>query len=194
MILRESQWEFVTSAGAGIGFDSFTADAGMFVVRNRAGLKHQYKYSGFGPGFTSTLTSLLRIPKFALPKIVVQKGELGGAGATSDFDAAGKLYLTSSFKGADIENPKSLEGGTMYLEGAAGYLFGGTGSFMLLGVNRYLLMFGIVRPEFIGRAIQSAAAALVMASDNAGLQNSIGFSFKVGQIAYSGLYPDDPGQ
>jgi hypothetical protein len=44
-------------------------------------------------------------------------------------------------------NPENLEGGTIYVEGAAGYLFGGTGSFMLLGVNRELLLMGVVKPD-----------------------------------------------
>jgi len=192
MILRESQWKFGTSAGLGIGFDSFAADAGMFVLKDPSGRGRQYKYSGFGPDFSRALTSWMRVPKLALPKIIVRKGEISSASSTPALPGVGRVYLTSSFSEEDLDTPDRLNGGTIYLEGAAGYLFGGVGSFMLLGLNPKLLMFGIARPEFIGKAIQSAPAALAMMGANAGLQDSAGFSFMLGQVTYNGLYSDDP--
>ncbi|MGE8158617.1 hypothetical protein ACQKRQ_00485 [Paraburkholderia sp. NPDC080076] len=88
-------------------------------------------------------------------------------------------------------NPENLEGGTIYVEGAAGYLFGGTGSFMLLGVNRELLLMGVVKPDLIGMAIRSAPAAVVIAGVNEGLQDTVGFVLMFGQVKYKGLYVED---
>ncbi|WP_144156175.1 hypothetical protein [Paraburkholderia sp. BCC1885] len=191
IVLRKSKWNFDTSAGAGIGFGAFNSEGGMFALDAPTGQTHEYTYSGFGMGISRGLSSLLRVPRFALPKVIVNKGELSGSGSTTDFTSTGWLYLTDSFKGADIVNPKNLEGGTIYLEGAAGYLFGGTGSFMLLGINVDLLLFGITKPDLIGMAIRSAPAALIMTGVNEGLQDATGFAFMLGQIKYKGLYADD---
>ncbi|SIT38695.1 putative membrane protein [Paraburkholderia piptadeniae] len=190
-VLRKSQWQFNTSAGGGIGCGIFSAESGMFVLDDRSRHLYQYLYSGFGPNFSSSLTSLLHIPKFALPKFVIKNDELSGSGSSTAFDSVGTLFLTEAFKGIDLQDPKSLEGGTIYLEGAAGYLFGGTGSLMLLGINRELLIMGIVKPDLIGMAIRGAPAVLTMAGDNEGLQNSAGVGFLLGQIAYKGLYIDN---
>ncbi|MPW19064.1 hypothetical protein GCT13_19725 [Paraburkholderia sp. CNPSo 3157] len=163
----------------------------MFALDAPSGQTHQYLYSGFGIGRSGGLSTLLRIPRLALPKVIVKGDELSGSGSTTDFTSMGWLYLTDSFKGADLANPKSLEGGTIYLEGAAGYLLGGTGSFMLLGINRDLLLMGIVKPEMIGTAIRSAPAALVMGGVNEGLQDTRGFAFMFGQVIYKSLYTQD---
>ncbi|PRY08012.1 hypothetical protein [Paraburkholderia sp. BL25I1N1] len=190
-ILRKSKWKFNTSAGAGVGYGSFNAESGMFVLDDTSGHSCQYLYTGFGPTFSREITSLLRLPKLALPKIIIKKDDLGGSGSTAGFDSVGALFLTETFKGNDLGDPKSLEGGTVYLEGAAGYLFGGTGSLMMLGINRDLLLMGIVKPDFIGVAIRSAPALLVMAGDNGGLQSSAGFGFFIGGIKFKGLYSND---
>ncbi|WP_233835894.1 hypothetical protein [Paraburkholderia sp. ZP32-5] len=191
IVLRKSRWNFDTSADAGIGFGAFNSEGGMFALDEPSGKTHQYIYSGFGMGISRGLSSMLRIPRFALPKIIVKNDELSGSGSTTDFTSQGKLYLTDSFKGADIVSPQSLEGGTIYLEGTVGYLFGGAGSFMLLGINRDLLLMGVVKPDLLGMAIRSAPAALIMEGVNEGLQDTVGFAFMLGQIKYTGLYTDD---
>ncbi|MFT4066272.1 hypothetical protein [Paraburkholderia sp.] len=162
----------------------------MFALDAPSSQTHQYVYSGSGMGTSRGLSSLLRIPRFALPKVVVKENELSGSGSTTDFMSRGTLYLTDSFRGTDLVNPKSLEGGTIYLEGAAGYLFGGTGSFMLLGIDRDLLLMGIVKPDLIGMAIRSAPAAMVVGGVNEGLQDTAGFALMFGQVKYSGLYAE----
>ena len=62
---------------------------------------------------------------------------------------------------------------------------------MLIGINRELLLMGIVKPELIGMAIRSAPAALVMTGVNEGLQDTAGFAFMLGQIKYDGLFSAD---
>jgi hypothetical protein len=188
--LRKSRWNFDTSAGAGIGFGLFNSESGMFVLDAPSGQGHEYTYNGFGIGISRGFSSMLRISRFALPKVIVRGDELSGAGSTADFTSRGWLYLTDSFKNADLVDPKILEGGTIYLEGAAGYLLGGTGSFMLLGVNPDLLVLGMVKPDLIGLAIRSAPAALIMGGVNEGLQDAVGFAFMFGRISYKGLYAD----
>ncbi|NML30213.1 hypothetical protein [Paraburkholderia antibiotica] len=89
-----------------------------------------------------------------------------------------------------MTNPQSLEGGTVYLEGAVCYLFGGTGSFMLLGINHHLLLMAVVKPDLIGTAIRSAPAALVMEGVNGGLQDTAGFAFMFGKIKCGDLHVD----
>ncbi|SMG60075.1 hypothetical protein SAMN06265784_11547 [Paraburkholderia susongensis] len=91
----------------------------------------------------------------------------------------------------DLKDPRSLEGGTVYLEGAGGYLLGGNGSLMMLGISRTLLLMGIAKPDLIGMAVRSAPAVLTMAGVNEGLQNVAGIAFMLGQITYKGLYADD---
>jgi hypothetical protein len=191
IVLRKSQWELKTSAGAGVGFGAFNNEAGMFALNAPTHQSYKYRYSGFGMGWSRGLSSLLRIPAFALPKVVIRNDELTGAGSTTDFTSGGRLFVTSAFKGIDLVNPESLEGGTVYLEGAAGYLLGGTGSFMLLGINTELLLLGIRKPDVIGMAIRSAPAALVIAGVNEGIQDTTGFAFMLGQVSYKGLYSDD---
>ncbi|MFM0624863.1 hypothetical protein [Paraburkholderia xenovorans] len=190
-VLRKSKWKFNTSAGAGAGYGPFSAESGMFVLDDTSGHACQYLYTGFGPTFSREITSLLHIPKLALPKIIIIKDELGGSGSTTSFDSVGALFLSETFKGNDLGDPKCLEGGTIYLEGAAGYLFGGTGSLMMLGINRSLLFMGIVKPDLIGVAIRSAPALLVMAGDNGGPQNSAGFGFFIGGIEFKGRDSED---
>ena len=131
IVLRKSQWQFNTSAGAGIDFGVFNSEGGMFAVCAPSGQTYGYTFSGFGMGKSQGLSTMLRIPRFSLPKVKVKGDELSGSGSTTAFTSRGWLYLTDSFKGTDIVNPRSLEGGTIYLEGAAGYLFGGTGSLCL---------------------------------------------------------------
>lgn len=190
MILRESHWIFNTGAGASAGLGPFSAETGMFAIKDPTGNSHQYTYAGFGISQTWGLSSLLHLPKFALPKIIVKKDELSGAGSTTDFPSWGTLYLTDVFKGHDLTNPKALEGGTVYLAGAAGYLFGGAGSLMILGINRALLVMGIAKPDFIGAAIRTAPAALLSGGFNEGLQDTLGGAYLFGQIEYRGLYSD----
>lgn len=190
MVLRESHWRFNTSAGIGIGFGAFNSESGMFALDAPSGQTYEYIYGGFGVGTSRGLATLLRIPRLALPKVLVKSDELSGSGSTADFTSRGGLYLTDSFKGNDLTNPQSLEGGTIYLEGAAGYLFGGTGSFMLLGIHADLLLMAIVKPDLIGMAIRSAPAALIVGGVNEGLQDAVGFAFMCGKIKCNGLYVD----
>jgi len=84
----------------------------------------------------------------------------------------------------DLKAPRSLEGGTVYLEGAGGYLLGGNGSLMMQGISRALLLMGVAKPDLIGMAIRSAPAALTMAGVNEGLQNMAALAFMPGQITY----------
>lgn len=190
-ILRESHWEFITSAGMGAEFGILGYETGMFVLKDTSGQFHKYLYSGFGIASSRGLSTLLHAPRLALPKIIVKNGQLSGSGSTTGFTSLGKLFLTDAFKNADLTDPKSLEGGTIYLAGAAGYLYGGAMSFMFLGLNRALLVMGVAKPDFIGMAIRSAPAALLMAGDNAGLQDAAGFSYMFGQIDYKGLYDEN---
>lgn len=190
IVLRKSQWNFNTSAGAGIGFGALNSEGGMFALDAPSSQTHEYIYSGFGMGRSRGFSSLLRVPRLALPKVIVKKDEVTGSGSTTDFTSRGWLYLTESFTGSDLVNPRNLEGGTVYLAGAAGYLFGGTGSFMLLGVNLDLLVMGIVKPDLIGMAIRSAPAALITTGLNEGLQDATGFAFMLGKVKYKGLYPE----
>jgi len=188
MILRRSQWIFNTSAGSSIGYGPLNSETGIFSFRDTKNESHKYAYSGFGVGRTWGLSTLLNLPKSSLPKITIKNGELSGAGSTTDFTSTGGLFLTDACKGADLPRPESLEGGTIYLQGAGGYLLGGTGSLMFLGLSRPLLIMGIAKPEFIGIAIRSAPAALWMAGYNEGLQDSVGASFMFGHVDYKGLY------
>ncbi|WP_147309945.1 hypothetical protein [Paraburkholderia sp. BL6669N2] len=164
----------------------------MFAVKDQAGMSHKYAFTGFGMGKTWALSSALHLSKFALPKIMVKKNELGGAGATTDFPSWGTVFLTDAFKGTDLTDPKSLKGGSVYLEGAGGYLFGASGSLMILGINRSLLVMGIAKPDFIGTAIRTAPAALISGGFNEGLQDSAGGAYLFGQVDYKGLYSDNP--
>ncbi|NIF79362.1 hypothetical protein F3J20_18545 [Paraburkholderia sp. Cy-641] len=183
-ILRKSGWTFDTSAGGGAGYGMFSTEGGIFVLDDLEGNRHRYFFSAFGLSLSWALTSLLRIPKLALPKIIVKGDELSGSAATSNFKSYGKLFLTESFKGVDLKDPRSLEGGTVYLEGAGGYLLGGNGSLMMLGISRALLLMGVAKPDLIGMAIRSAPAALTMAGVNEGLQNMAALAFMPGQITY----------
>jgi|GEM_PF-799277 hypothetical protein len=189
-ILRRSGWTFDTSAGGGIGYGSFTVEGGIFALRDLEGVSHQYSFSAFGTSISRSLTGFFHIPKFALPKFIIKRKELGGSGSTADFNSYGKLFLTESFKGADLTKPQSLEGGVVYFEGAAGYLVGGSASLMILGISRELILLGIGKPDLIGTAIRSAPAVLTMTGVNEGLQNSLGGAFMLGQITYKGLYAD----
>ncbi|BFG75395.1 hypothetical protein PTKU46_34280 [Paraburkholderia terrae] len=191
LILRKSQWQFNTSAGTGIGLGAFNNEAGMFALDAPHNRTHKYVYSGFGLGQSRGLSTLLRLPRLALPKVIIKNDELNGSGSTTDFASRGWLYLTNSLNGTDLGKPEDLEGGTIYLEGAAGYLFGGTGSFMLLGISRKLLLMGIVKPDLIGMAIRSAPAALITAGVNEGMQDTVGVALMFGQVEYRGLYADD---
>ncbi|NML30214.1 hypothetical protein [Paraburkholderia antibiotica] len=73
MVLRESRWKFNTSAGAGIGFGAFNSEGGMFALDAPSGQTHEYIFSGFGMGTSRGLAKLLRIPKLALPKVLIKK-------------------------------------------------------------------------------------------------------------------------
>lgn len=191
LTLRKSRWQFNTSAAAGIGFGAFNNEAGMFALDAPQNRTHKYAYSGFGLGQSRGLSTLLRLPRLALPKVIIKNDALSGSGSTADFTSRGWLYLTNSLDGIDFVKPEILEGGTIYLEGAAGYLFGATGSFMLLGISRELLLMGIVKPDLIGMAIRSAPAALIIAGANEGLQDTAGVGLMFGQVEYKGLYRDD---
>ncbi|MBZ5795283.1 hypothetical protein K8353_34705 [Burkholderia contaminans] len=160
----------------------------MFALSDVQGESHRYVYAGFGIGRSVALASLVKFSKLSLPRIVIKNDSLGGTGATTEFTSAGRLFLTDSFKGVDLTDPKRLEGGTVYFQGAGGYLFGGAGSLMLLGLNRSLLMMGIAKPDFIGMAIRSAPAALWVAGFNEGLQDAVGYSYMFGHIDYKGMY------
>ncbi len=191
MILRNSKWNFDASAGGGFSLGPLTSQTGMFSLNDLSGHTHKYLYMGFGIGHSRGLSSLLRLPRLALPKIIVKNGELSGTGSTTDFSSTGKLFLTDTFKGSDLTDPQSLDGGTVYIEGAAGYLLGVTTSIMLLGLNRALLVMGIAKPEFISVAISSAPAVLLMASLNEGLQNTTGVACLFGEIDYKGIFDGD---
>jgi hypothetical protein len=189
-ILRRSGWKFDTSAGGGMSYGPFSAEAGSVGLYDLEGRKHKYFFNAFGPSVVRSLTTFLHIPQVSLPKFIIKKDELTGSYSTTDFNSYGALFLTESFKGTDLKDPRSLEGGTVYLEGAAGYLLGGTGSLMTMGIDRELLVLGIVKPELISVAIRSAPAVLAMTGLNEGLQNVGGIGFMLGQITYKGLYSD----
>lgn len=109
-ILRKSGWTFDTSAGGGAGYGMFSTEGGIFVLDDLEGNRHRYFFSAFGPSLSWALTSLLRIPKLALPKIIVKGDELSGSAATSNFKSYGKLFLTESFKRGGFEGPAEPRG------------------------------------------------------------------------------------
>jgi hypothetical protein len=188
LALRPSRWTFETSAGRGASLGPFAMSEGMFVLYDAAQIMRKFEYAGLGVGRSMAIGSLLHVPRINLPQITIKGEVLGGAGSTIDFDSYGTVFMTDAIGPRRELTPHDLEGGAVYVEGALGYLFGIGGSIMLAGMPRHMLQLSIASPVFINLAMKHAKAVVLMAGNNAGIQDSVGFNAMIGSITYAGAY------
>lgn len=187
LAMRQSRWEFNTSAGGNASLGSLAFSKGIFVLDDPSGIARKFEYTGMGLGESLALGKLLHVPKINLPKITIKSNAAGGTGSTVDFNSYGTVFMTDAIPRKDLR-PEDFEGGTLYLEGGLGYLLGIGGSILLAGIDPRMLQLSIVHPSFLSLAFKSAKALVSIAGVNEGLQDNIGLSAMIGAITYRGVY------
>jgi hypothetical protein len=141
--LRKSNWTFDTSAGDGGAFGVLLTSGGLIVLDDPEGNPQKFKYGGLGMGLSVPLPKLLH-PKLTLPKITIRGQEIAGTGSTTDFPGKGVVYETVACHGG--LTPQKLDGGVIYFDGSAGFLYGKGVTVMLCGINPELLQIGVLMP------------------------------------------------
>src|SRR5580698_9345753 len=126
--LRESNWKYDTGASIGIGTALLSTSGGTIRFHDPDDQNQDFSYAGFGIGLFSIST-----PKIKIPRLPVLNRDVTGTGAAKSFDGGALLYMTESFHGRELSK-SDIQGGTVYLDAAAGLLAGYTGSVMLLGI------------------------------------------------------------
>ncbi|MFP3568132.1 hypothetical protein [Paraburkholderia sp. SIMBA_030] len=170
--IRESKWNYNTSATAGLGVELLSMSGGRIVIDDPEKQAQGFSYSGFRFGLVN-----IPIPKIHLPPLPALNREISGTGSVEDFYSNGYLYMTDSFHGKELTK-SDIQSGTVYLDAGTGFLAGYGLSVMLLGINAALLMPWLVNPglfsNLASNAIKSAPALLFMHGESEGLIASIG--------------------
>jgi hypothetical protein len=169
-MLRDSKWQFVTSAGGGVSL-ALSATGGKIVLTDPAGRNVNFYYGGVGGGPSVGVK---------LPKIGRLKKT--GSGGNTAFPSTGRIYCLPGCRGADLTEA-DFQGVCVFAEGAGGLIVGVSGDVMFLGGNpAWLLTLPAGGGMSVDVFLKSCNALLLMAGVNAGLQAGAGLSGYLGYL------------
>jgi OOP family OmpA-OmpF porin len=114
---NESGWKFETSAGVSASVLYGTGAKGTLVFKSPDGAIVEFQYASVGAG------------------VSLKKGSpVNLSGSTRKINSAGLIYLSSTFSGSEL-SIQDIIGFTVILEASAGFISGGSGAVMLLGIS-----------------------------------------------------------
>ena len=158
-----SEWTFKTSATGGLGVAFVAGSGGAIYLKDPARTEVTFHYGGLGAGFSDGF----KLPKIGKIKVAVKGKGVGGVVAPGAFLNTGRVFITDAFRGKELSRA-DLRGVTVFVEGGAGVVGGGSVSAMLLGIDPAAFV------------VETAPAVLVTAGLNVGLQAGWGVAAFVG--------------
>jgi hypothetical protein len=187
-ILRRSNWSYRTGATGGVSVEFVVASGGTLVLDDPEKQERDFHYGGIGVGLgVGFRVPKIKLPKLSVPELRIPKiagHEVGGAGSLKSFDSDGLIYMTPSFRGTEL-TASDIQGGTVYVDGGIGLIYGKGASAMLLGINSAMLALGLSNPGFVWlaeEAIAHAPAILLMGGTTVGLQAGLAAGILVGYL------------
>lgn len=166
-IKKQSAWEFQTSGTVGAGVGLLVAEGGSIYLKDPRGVPVTFRYGGAGGGVAEGI----KLPKIGKIQFAIRGKGVAGAVAPSSFYNIGILYILDSFNGSELTR-SDLRGPCLFVEAGAGFIAGGNGTAMLLGLSPIWLGANIITPlnsYAVFKLVRSAKAVLLMAGLNAGL-------------------------
>lgn len=185
MSYRKSDWNFNTSASAGVGLGPFSLSRGMIVMDEPGGRESRmFAYSTFGMGLKS-----YRLPKhFQVPGIPLPKGhELSGAASTTDFWSDGVVYMNQNFNGREL-TLEDFTGGAFVQDFGGGVLVAENYTILHVDIPQALMLASFTNPIFLSLSMNIAKAIILMKGVSEGLIDGVGVTSAVGLLNYQGQY------
>jgi len=110
--LRLSEWSFDTSAGVSLGLGAAAFSGGMISLKDPNKNAHHLHYGGMGAG----LSFGWKLTKIEIPDTLVRNYDFSGSGSTTSFFGAGKIFMTRTFNGHEL-NLVDFNGAAVFAEG-----------------------------------------------------------------------------
>ena len=152
------------------------ASGGAIYLKDPAKADVTFHYGGLGAGFSDGF----KLPKIGKIKVAVKGQGVGGVVAPAAFPNTGRVFVTDAFRGKELTRA-DLRGVTVFVEGGAGLIGGGSVSAMLLGIDPAAFISAAPIQPLLMMVIETAPAVLVTAGLNVGLQAGWGVA------AFAGL-------
>lgn len=182
-----SDWRYKTATGGGLTVMFAAASGGALTVIDPQGKDHQFRYGSVGVG--AGLGA--RLPRFGKINLNIRGKSVGGAGATEDFPAVGRILVADAVAERGLQ-PEDFTGACVFFEGGVGLLAGASGSAMLFGLDAKLLAMTVATVTPIGnlllphdsavRLLRSAKGVILTAGINAGAQAGGGVTLTLGGL------------
>jgi hypothetical protein len=177
---RESQWKFVTCNGFGLSVGIIAGEGGTITLKEPGGGGEVKFYLG---GIGAGVSVGVKLPKLKIPKINAGKIS-GGVGSLEAMTSGGRVYMAPTFGGTELTR-RDIRGGCCFIEGNAGFAWGGAADGMIFGMNPILLAAAVAAPTLpavMQHALSTATGLMAWAGVNFGFQAGIGVAGYVGML------------
>lgn len=173
-VRKVSAWQFITFGSGGLSIGIFAASGGKMILKDPSGKEHTFIYGGAGAG----LSLGAKLPKLGKMKVPTPTG----AGGPTSFPSTGMVLANKDLPGGDLKK-SDIQGLCTFVEVGGGFITGGSGTAMLVGLNPLLLPLITTLPG-VGSQLftNSAKGMIMMAGLNIGVQAQVGVSGYIGYL------------